>query len=121
MEDYNVSSVVVMCKAKDVESLWERLPKILGVECHFKDESGKIVITIEASCIEEEIKTLKQVEAQEGVILAQMMYSYHQKELENLEEKMQQSSEVPNILEEQIDAKNIFYGGNIEEHFKKMK
>ncbi|PZT49056.1 hypothetical protein B6S12_00215 [Helicobacter valdiviensis] len=121
MQDYNVSSVVVMCKPKDMLDLWEKLPKIVGVECHYQDESGKIVITIEASCIEEEIKILKQVEALKGVIVAQMMYSYHQKELESLEEKMQQSFQVPDILKEKVDAKNIVYGGNVEEHFKKIK
>ena len=61
-DNFSVSSVVVMCMSCDVNRLCEELNNIEGVEWHYKDDNGKIVITMESSSIDEEIKILKKKE-----------------------------------------------------------
>lgn len=113
-ENYNVSSVVVMCNGDEVSRLWDILNLIDNVECHYKDEIGKIVVTIESSSIDEEIKILKHIEGIKGVISAQMIYSYNEKELDELRNNIENSDNVPNILQDDsIKAEDISYFGDV--------
>lgn len=114
-EDFNVSSLVVLCAQKDIKSLWGKINAIKGAECHYKDESGKIIVTLESQSIEEEIKLLKQIERLKGVLSAQMIYAYHSTELETLREEIQKQDRIPKVLrEEQTSANEITYSGDVQ-------
>lgn len=114
-EDFNVSSLVVLCAQKDIESLWEKINAIKGAECHYQDTSGKIIVTLESQSIEEEIKLLKQIERLEGVLSAQMIYAYHSTELATLREEIQKQDRIPKVLQdEQASANEIAYSGDVQ-------
>lgn len=114
-EDFNVSSLVVLCAQKDIESLWGKINAIKGAECHYQDASGKIIVTLESQSIEEEIKLLKQIERLEGVLSAQMIYAYHSTELEALREEIQKQDRIPKVLQdEQTSANEIAYSGDVQ-------
>lgn len=113
-EDFNVSSLVVLCAPSEIARLWEAINAISGAECHYKDESGKIIVTLESQSIEEEIKLLKQIEGLEGVISAQMIYAYHSTELEEMREEIAQQDAIPAILKEEKSADKITYSGDVQ-------
>ncbi len=114
-EDFNVSSLVVLCAPQNIESLWEKINKIKGAECHYKDESGKIIVTLESQSIEEEIRLLKSIESIEGVLLAQMIYAYHSTELEEMRNEIQKQDRIPKVLQdEQANANEIAYSGDVQ-------
>ena len=113
-EDFNVSSLVVLCAPSAIARLWEAINAISGAECHYKDESGKIIVTLESQSIEGEIKLLKQIEGLEGVISAQMIYAYHSTELEEMREEITQQDAIPAILKEDKSADKITYSGDVQ-------
>ena len=113
-EDFNVSSLVVLCATSEIARLWEAINAISGAECHYKDESGKIIVTLESQSIEEEIKLLKRIESLEGVISAQMIYAYHSTELEEMREEIAQQDAIPAILKEDKSADKITYSGDVQ-------
>ena len=113
-EDFNVSSLVVLCVPSAIARLWEAINAISGAECHYKDESGKIIVTLESQSIEEEIKLLKRIEGLEGVISAQMIYAYHSTELEEMREEIAQQDAIPAILKEDKSADKITYSGDVQ-------
>lgn len=113
-EDFNVSSLVVLCASSEIARLWEAINAISGAECHYKDESGKIIVTLESQSIEEEIKLLKQIEGLEGVISAQMIYAYHSTELEGMREEIAQQDAIPAVLQEETSAEKITYSGDVQ-------
>lgn len=113
-EDFNVSSLVVLCATSEIARLWEAINAISGAECHYKDESGKIIVTLESQSIEEEIKLLKRIEGLEGVISAQMIYAYHSTELEEMREEIAQQDAIPTILKEDKSADKITYSGDVQ-------
>ena len=120
-EKYNVSSAAIFCKSEDVERLKKEVEKIKGVESHFFDESGKFVITIESSCIDEEIKSLKAIEKIEGVVSAQMIYSYHSDELDSLRENISMNTSTLDMLnDENIKAQDIVYGDSVQDKINKI-
>ncbi|WP_104722480.1 chaperone NapD [Helicobacter mesocricetorum] len=115
MQDFNVSGVVVMCQPEDISKLWGEMEQIANVQCHYKDESGKIIITIESENIENEIKTLKMIEGIKGVMSAQMIYSYHSSELESMRDDIQKADSIPQILKDDtLQAQDITYAGDVE-------
>ena len=115
-EVFNVSSLVVLCAPENIESLWNRINAMEGAECHYRDESGKIIVTLESQNIDEEIRRLKRIEELEGVISAQMIYAYHSKELQSLREDIEKQEAIPNVLrDENQKAEDIAYGGDVKE------
>lgn len=115
MEDFNVSGVVVMCQPEDIDRLWREMGQITNVECHYKEQSGKIIITIESENIDNEIKTLKRIEEIKGVMSAQMIYSYHSSELESMRDDIQKANSIPQILQDDtLQAQDITYAGDVE-------
>lgn len=113
-EDFNVSSLVVLCVPQDMESLWKKINMISGAECHYQDASGKIIVTLESQSIEEEIKIVKRIERLEGVILAQMIYAYHSTELEAMREEINKQDTIPAVLQGEKNAEKIFYSGDVQ-------
>ena len=121
MENYNVSGVVILCQPSDVKRIQEAAETLEGVESHFCDESGKIVVTLETNSIDNEIKMIKQLESIPGVISAQMVYSYHSNELEALRENISDSKAVLDFLNnENIKAQDIVYRGDAQKMLDKV-
>lgn len=114
-ENFNVSSLVVLCAPQYIEVLWEKINQIGGAECHYKEESGKIIVTLESQSIEEEIRLLKQIENIEEVLSAQMIYAYHSTELESMRQEIAKQGSVPAVLQNEHDnAQVIAYGGDVQ-------
>ncbi|MBX7490942.1 chaperone NapD [Helicobacter turcicus] len=114
-EEYNVSSLVVLCAPNNLASLWDSINAIENAQCHYQDASGKIIVTLESQNIDEEIKLLKRIENLSGVITAQMIYAYHSKELQDLQENIQKQDSVPSVLKDDAQtADKIVYGGDAQ-------
>ncbi|MDD6056406.1 MAG: chaperone NapD [Helicobacter sp.] len=115
MEDnFNVSSLVVMCVPERLEMLWDSINKIKGAECHYKDGSGKIIVTLESANISEEIKLLREIEKLEFVISAQMIYAYHKDELESARDEIANNGQIPEVLQNNAKAESINYIGDAQ-------
>lgn len=113
-EDYSVSGVLVQCASSDIPRLWEEMAEIPGVDCHFKDEVGKIIITIESSGINGEIRALSQIQKLKGVISADMIYSYQGDELSSIQ--IEQDGDLAlKILGQNSDdfESGVKYSGNV--------
>lgn len=113
-EDYSVSGVLVQCASSDIMRLWEEMAEIPGVDCHFKDEVGKIIITIESSGINGEIRALSQIQKLKGVISADMIYSYQGDELSSIQTE-QDGDLALKILGQNADdfESGMKYSGNV--------
>lgn len=113
-ENYSVSGVLVQCASGDIPRLWEEMAEIPGVDCHFKDEVGKIIITIESSGINGEIRALSQIQKLKGVISADMIYSYQGDELSEVRTEQDGDLALKILGQNPDDFENgIKYGGNV--------
>lgn len=112
----NVSSIVVMAKSEDVESLVEVFSNCDFCEYHFHDaELGKIIVTVEGEGVDEEIEMIKHIQQTPKVISADMMMAYSEDELDRERDKVDMSNEIPKMLnDDSIDAKDIVYYGDIK-------
>ena len=72
----NISGVVVRSRPENVQHVIEKLKISKLCDVHEFDKTGKIIITIEGSSIKSETEKLKQIQAIEGVISADMAYAY---------------------------------------------
>lgn len=116
----NISSVVAKVKPENLDTMIKCLGEIPHCEYHLHDELGRIILTIEAENLSEEMKTLKAIEATQGVLSAEMIYSYAKDELDSEREKLAQSPDVPAILQEEgVDAKDILYHGSVAHQVEK--
>lgn len=112
----NISSAIVY--AKDTESVIEKIDEIVGCEVHLCDEErGIIIISIEAENVEEEMKIFEKVGEIEGVIEADMHYSYSEDELQKAKENI--SREVPSILDDSISIDEVRYSGSVYNQMNK--
>ncbi|PID47727.1 MAG: nitrate reductase [Proteobacteria bacterium] len=112
----NISSIVVQAKSEDIDELVEIFSNCDFCEYHFSDkEKGKIIVTIEGEGVDEEIKNIKIIQQTPKVISADMMMTYSEDELEKEREKIQMSSIVPSMLnDEDIRAEDIIYYGDVK-------
>lgn len=118
----NVSSVVVLTKPKNLKKVIDELKKLEneGVDYHFHDELGRIIITIEAPNVSEEVAILKMIERMEHVISADMSYAYAEEELEREKDKVGKNDE--KILEAlDDDNEEIIYSGSVYNQLGKKK
>jgi len=70
----NVSSIVVQVLPKNYDTLKEELEAGGVCDYHFGDkEKGKMIVTIDGSGVEEEIKKLVQIQQTKNVLAADMM------------------------------------------------
>lgn len=73
----NLSGVLVVAKPQWLGQVVESLNTLEGVEVHQVDEqTGRIVAVLEAEDINAEIARLKEIKAQQHVIVAEMVYHY---------------------------------------------
>lgn len=110
----NVSSIVVQTTADRVEGIVEVLKNSPLCDYHLHDEKGRIVITVEGAGTDEEIQKLKEVKMIEGVISAEMMYSYSEDELTSLRDDIDSSGVTPEWLNQDVRAQDIRYQGDLK-------
>jgi len=111
----NISSIVIQVKPENYDSLKDELESSGVCEYHFGDkEKGKMIVTVEGSGVEEEIKKLVQIQTTQGVITADMMQSY-QEELNEAIDELEKSAQVPPVLsDESMDIRDIIYNGDLK-------
>ncbi len=83
----NISGVVVRVKSENMKQVIEKLKNSNLCEVHEFDPVGKIIITIEGNSIKDETEKLKQIQAIEGVVSADMAYAYSEHDFKKSEMK----------------------------------
>jgi len=112
----NVSSIVVQTRPEHCDALRQILEDGDLCEVHFHDEKGRIIVTIEAQSVSDEIANLTKIQALPNVIAADMSYSYSEDELDKAREDIELSSgSIADVLQDdEIDASNIVYRGDLK-------
>ena len=112
----NISSIVIQAKSLHVKEIIKVCEESDFCDYHFCDEEkGKIIVTIEGENIDEEMSKLKKIQAIPHVICADMMMAYSEDELDAEREKLEASSSVPTILnDETISLEEIVYRGDLK-------
>ena len=111
----NVSSIVVQTVPKFLEEVVQSLKDCEVCDYHMHDEKGRVIITIEGSGVEEELKKLRVVEAIPHVITADMQMAYSEDELDAHMEALENADLVPKMLnDEDIDPRDIVYNGDLK-------
>lgn len=109
----NISSAIVKTKPKAESFIIEQLKDIAGCDVHLH-EGERIIITIEATDVSEEIAVIKEIEKTEGVLSVEMVYAYSEEELDRERDKVEVADDTPDWLNnDSLDAKQIRYGGNL--------
>ena len=111
----NISSIVVQVLPKNYDTLKEELEASGICDYHFGDkEKGKMIITIDGTGVEEEIKKLVQIQQTKGVLAADMMQTY-QEELEGAIKELEEADVVPDMLNmDSVDVRDIIYNGDLK-------
>ncbi len=109
----NISGILVQTKAENVKEVFARLETSGLSDVYTHDEFGRIVVVIEGKNIDEEMKKLEALTQIEGVITADMHYSYSEDELQQARNEFEQSPIVPAVLEADISAEKIKYNGDL--------
>ncbi len=112
-----LSSCVIRCNPQDLEDVKRRVEETNVCDIHIVDESGYIIVTIEGKDTAEEIGKLKTLQFLEGVLSAEMVYSYSEDELEALREDLEMQEPVPDILERDVKAEEIVYHGDLKKKY----
>jgi nitrate reductase NapD len=88
-------------------------------EYHLHDKKGRIIVTVEGTDTDEEIKKLREIEKIPHVISADMAFAYSEDELEQERDKLEKTEDnIPNWMNDP-DAKagDIKYGGDLKKRF----
>jgi len=111
----NISSIVVQVLPKNYDTLKEELEAGGICDYHFGDkEKGKMIVTIDGTGVEEEIKKLVQIQQTKNVLAADMMQTY-QEELEGAIKKLEEADVVPDMLNmDSVDVRDIIYNGDLK-------
>lgn len=112
----NLSSIVVLTKAENLDTVLEQIKSSDLCEYHLHDEKGRIIVTIEGKNTEEEIGKLKTLQEFPNVISAEMVFAYSEDELELAREELEKAKDnIPEWLNDP-DAKmrDIKYGGDLK-------
>ena len=112
-----LSSCVIRCNPQDLEDVKKRVEEANVCDIHIVDESGYIIVTIEGKDTAEEIEKLKTLQFLEGVLSADLIYSYSEEELEALREDLEVQEPVPEILEKDVPAEQIVYHGDLKKKY----
>ena len=111
------SAIAYAKKGKEAADVAKKIDKIEGCEVVAAQE-GKIVVVMSAENLDGEIELFKVLESVEGVAGVAMIYSY-QEDLQKDVESIKKSGKISEILfDENIDAKDIVYNGNIGDRAK---
>mgnify|MGYP000060528614 FL=1 len=111
----NISSIIVQTTPKYLNEVVENLRNCDVCDYHMHDELGRIIITIEGTGVQEELKKLKVIEAIPHVMSADMQMAYSEDELSSHIEVLENADAVPKVLNDKtIDASNIVYNGDLK-------
>ena len=111
----NISSIIVQTTPKYLNEVVENLKNCDVCDYHMHDELGRIIITIEGTGVQEELKKLKVIEAIPHVMSADMQMAYSEDELSSHIEVLENADAVPKVLNDKtIDASNIVYNGDLK-------
>ena len=111
----NISSIVVQVLPENYDEVKESLEASGMCEYHFGEkEKGKMIVTIEGSGVDEEIKKLVSIQETKGVLAADMMQTY-QEELESAIKELEEADVVPDMLNmDSVDVRDIIYNGDLK-------
>ena len=111
----NISSIVVQVKPENYDAVKEDLEASGVCEYHFGEkEKGKMIVTVEGSGVEEEIKKLVHIQQTKNVLAADMMQTY-QEELEGAIKELEEADVVPDMLNmDSLDVRDIIYNGDLK-------
>ncbi|KIM04257.1 MAG: nitrate reductase [Sulfurovum sp. AS07-7] len=111
----NISSIVVKTLPIYLDEVLGNIKKCEVCDYHLHDDMGRIIITIEGDGVKEELLKLQVIEAIPNVLSAEMQMSYSEDELDEQIKILNDSSIVPNILQNNItDPSNIPYNGDLK-------
>jgi nitrate reductase NapD len=103
----NVSGILVVVPAADTAVAVAELDALPGVEVHHTHpETGRIVVTIEAETVPDEVELLRRIKALPRVVLAEMVYHNFEEDREVREraalvrQDEVEPPSVPTVLEE---------------------
>lgn len=104
----NISSVLIIAKANQQENLLANIAKIEHCSVELV-EGEKIIVLIESANLDEELKAYKALEKLPGAAAVSMVFSY-----QDLDEDMAKiKGGVPDVLNQEINADDIEYHGDI--------
>lgn len=110
----NISGVVIKCKPENLEMCIKNIQETQACEYHLHDDKGLIVCTIEGDSVEDEMSVLQILQDMDGVISAEMVYSYNEDELDKLRDDLETNDKVPDWLNKKdIKLNEIRYGGDL--------
>ncbi|MCF6242012.1 MAG: chaperone NapD [Bacteroidales bacterium] len=110
-----LSSILIQAKPKNILKLVEKIKQSDVCEYHLHDETkGIIIVTIEGKNTGEEIQKLTEIQAMDMVISAEMIYSHHEDELDQLRDNLEITGIPEWLNKENVDAKDIVYHGDLK-------
>jgi len=110
----NISSIIVQTKPENLADVLNTVKNSDFCEYHLHKETGHIIVTVEGSGIEEEMKKLRKLQALPNVISAEMVYSYAENELDAARDKLDFAG-IPKWLNDpNIKAEDIKYNGDLK-------
>jgi len=113
----NISSIVVQTKPENLTGVLNTIKNSDFCEYHLHKDSGHIIVTVEGTGIEEEMKKLKKLQSLPDVISAEMVFSYAEEELDAAREKLD-FADIPQWLNDpNTKAEDIKYNGDLKKRF----
>ena len=80
----NLSAILVVAAPAKLQSVRAQLERIPGVDTHQSDPaSGRLIATIEAPTLKDEIDVLKRIQGLPDVAMAEMVEHHFEEELES--------------------------------------
>lgn len=74
---YSVAGVIVRARPVDLQAVTARLSASPGIDIHYQDaDTGRLVITLETECLDQEQAGIERVRNQAGVISADLVYHF---------------------------------------------
>ena len=111
----NISSIVVKTLPKFLDEVVETLKNTPECDYHLHDEEGRVIITIEGSGVEEELKKLRVIEAIPHIISADMQMAYSEDELNEHMEVIANGDAIPRMLNDHdMKPEDIIYNGDLK-------
>lgn len=109
----NISSIVVKTTQAAFDDVERAIMGLQSCEIYLKDrESSHIIVVIEAANAGEEMALNKYLETLEGVMSANMHYTYQENEL-NAQLRAMQDGGYEFLNDDSIPAEHIAYSGSI--------
>jgi len=108
----NLSAILVVASAERLSSVRAQLQRLPGVDTHHSDPvSGRLIATIEAPTLKDEVDVLKRIQALPDVAMAEMVEHHFEEELESYEALLAGLPEglpaVPRFLDEDVAVRGL--------------